>query len=46
MLGEGFPDAEQAKVIVDDRAAVVLLGCDTNCGDVGAVCMCRAVSFM
>lgn len=40
MLGCGFPDAEHSKVIMDDGAAVLLLGCDTNCGDVGAVCVC------
>lgn len=39
MFGEGFPDALQARVVVDDGAAVVLLGWDTNCGDVGAVYM-------
>lgn len=39
MLGSGFPVVEQDKVTVDDRAAVVLLGWDRNCGDVGAVCV-------
>ena len=32
-----FPDAEQARVTVDDGAAVTLLGWDKNCGDVGTV---------
>lgn len=40
-LGCGFPDTEQSKVTVDDRAAVVLLGWDSNCGDVGTVCIHR-----
>ena len=33
----GLPDAEQARVTVDARAAVSLVGWDKNCGDVGAV---------
>ncbi len=37
MVGCGFPVAEQAKITVDDWAAVVLLGWDKNCGDVGSV---------
>jgi hypothetical protein len=37
MVGCGVPDAEQAKVTVDDGAVMLLLGWDKNCGDVGSV---------
>lgn len=36
--GEGFPVEVQAKVVVTAGATVELLGCEINCGDVGAVC--------
>ena len=35
--GEGLPVAEQDKVVVAAGATVEFLGCELNCGDVGAV---------
>lgn len=45
MFGVEIPDALQGRVVVVEGADVVLLGCDTNCGDVGAVCVCVCMQW-
>ena len=45
MVGVGDPVAVQGKVVVDDGAAVTLLGWDVNCGEVCAVCVQCSIKF-